>query len=435
MDSKDSPEAGTLLIVDDQATGRQAFKELLEGEDLRLVFGGNEREGLLLAREIRPDLVLIAMAGSKGDGLKLCRRIRSNPQLADIPVALAVDAEDGESRLRGLEEGADDLVTRPFDPHELRGRIRALMSLGRARRLRAEQEKFEGLVRNSPNGIAILDEEGTIHHANPALRELLGVPDEMRLEGRPIGRYLPEEDGRSCMQLLGEVAADPDQRWRFEAAFLRSDGSTFPGEVDVGFLSDRGKPLMQFVLRDVSERKKAQDRIREQMKRLETLRSIGIAITANLDLGITLDVLLENAIQRLGLSAARAHLMERNEGVLVVAANKGFEKDREGELPSPAAMEDLQRALDEKRVVVRTGKAHDWGFRPPKGGRERILTCYSLPLVAKDQVRGVLELFQRRGRITDPHWMEFLEQLGHQAAIAIDNAFSLRPRATPRHVL
>ncbi len=90
------------------------------------------------------------------DGFEVCRRLRADPMLAEVPIILVTALDDRDSRLEGLEAGADDFVSKPFDRAELRARIRAIARLNRYRHLVAERAKFEAHMQRQIDRLAAL---------------------------------------------------------------------------------------------------------------------------------------------------------------------------------------------------------------------------------------------------------------------------------------
>jgi PAS domain S-box-containing protein len=162
----------------------------------------------------------------------------------------------------------------------------------------------------------------------------------------------------------------------------------------------------------------------QQLQRLFALRTIDTAITGSLDLRLTLSILLEQVVSQLRVDAADVLLLDRHTHTLDHAAGRGFrsksiERTRlsmgQG-LAGQAALErrTVQRAdltLNDP-AFTRAGLLADEGFR----------SYYGVPLMAKGNVEGVLEIFHRTPLRPDADWLGFLEALAGQAAIAIDNA-------------
>jgi len=166
----------TILIVDDTESARDTLEALLVGEDYRLEFATDGPEALKKVAELRPDLVLLDVMMPGMDGFEVCRRIRVDEATAEIPIILVTALEDRASRLQGLEIGADDFVSKPYDRAELRTRVRTVTRLNRYRRLVAERAKFEWVVEQADEGYLLVGTQDEILYANPQARLFLGLP-------------------------------------------------------------------------------------------------------------------------------------------------------------------------------------------------------------------------------------------------------------------
>ena len=123
----------TILIVDDEPAGRETLAALLHAQGYQLAFAADGSEALAQATRLQPDLILLDVMMPGMDGFEVCRRLRANPAVAEVPVVLVTALDDRGSRLAGIEAGADDFVTKPFDRTELRARVRGITRLNRYR--------------------------------------------------------------------------------------------------------------------------------------------------------------------------------------------------------------------------------------------------------------------------------------------------------------
>jgi PAS domain S-box-containing protein len=176
-------------------------------------------------------------------------------------------------------------------------------------------------------------------------------------------------------------------------------------------------------LSDMSGLYAAQAETRRQLERLASLRAIDQAITGSHDLELTLNVVLDQAVNRLGVDAAAVLLLEPHSQTLEYSAARGFRLDRiydtrvrVGDGVAGAAA--LERRTIEVEVIEDT---HRHGARRNGLLEEEFVSHFATPLLVKGQIRGVLEVFQRQPLKPDREWIEFLEILAGQAAIAVDN--------------
>lgn len=116
-----------ILVVDDNQAFIGGVKSSLLGEGYEVLTAANGREGLKVARRSRPDLVVLDINMPLMDGLEMCRRLRQDEDLGDVPVLFLTSRNTIDERVAGLDQGADDYLAKPFNTKELKARVRALL--------------------------------------------------------------------------------------------------------------------------------------------------------------------------------------------------------------------------------------------------------------------------------------------------------------------
>lgn len=168
----------TILIVDDQTSVRKSLEGLLFGQGYNLEFASNGSEGLEKASELIPDLVILDVMMPKMDGFEVCEQLRNNPQLREVPIVMLTALDDLNSKVRGLEAGADDFLSKPFNSVELLARIRTITRLNRYRGLLSERSKSDWIMEQANDGYLIIDNNDTIRLINSKARVYLGLDDD-----------------------------------------------------------------------------------------------------------------------------------------------------------------------------------------------------------------------------------------------------------------
>ena len=112
----------TLLVVDDDPKIRDLLRLYVEREGHRAAFAADGPEALAVARQLRPDLVLLDLMLPGLDGFEVCRRLREE---SDVPILLLTARSGDSDKVVGLDLGADDYIVKPFSPRELMARVRA----------------------------------------------------------------------------------------------------------------------------------------------------------------------------------------------------------------------------------------------------------------------------------------------------------------------
>ena len=180
----------TILLVEDEAALITLLRYNLEKEGFRLVEAHDGEEALVVAKEEQPDLILLDWMLPLLSGLHVCRQLRREPATRETPIILLTARSEETDKVRGLESGADDYITKPFSPAELLARVRAV--LRRAAPMAAADElSFEDLTMDL-----------TAHRVRRGERDLHLGPTEFRLL-----RHFLQQPGRvfSREQLLDAV--------------------------------------------------------------------------------------------------------------------------------------------------------------------------------------------------------------------------------------
>jgi signal transduction histidine kinase len=191
----------TVLIVDDNAVVRETIGGVLEGQGYDLIYAENGPEALARAAEQPPDIILLDVMMPGMDGFDVCRRLRADPHLAGIPIVFVTALDDRDSRLRGLELGADDFLSKPIDWAELRARVHNITRLNRYRTLLNERAAFEQ----------------TLRAKNRQLQELSWrLVEAQEVERRFVAAELHDDVGQAltALKLMLEMAAQQPETAR-----------------------------------------------------------------------------------------------------------------------------------------------------------------------------------------------------------------------------
>lgn len=134
-----------ILIIDDSLALHPLIKSHLANEDLRIHSAYDGESGLTMAAELRPSLILLDVDMPHMDGFEVCRRLKGNKQTVTIPVVFLTADFATPDKVRGLDLGAVDYITKPFNYPELQARVRASMRTGHQSEQRAMVDGLTGL--------------------------------------------------------------------------------------------------------------------------------------------------------------------------------------------------------------------------------------------------------------------------------------------------
>lgn len=170
------------------------------------------------------------------------------------------------------------------------------------------------------------------------------------------------------------------------------------------------------------------ERTSKQLERLASLRSIDLAISSVFDLQITLKILINEVIKQLEVDAASVLLVQSASGRLEYVAGQGFYTPNIETTSLRIGEGNAGKAVLERRIVQVTDlKRSDGKFmRAQLLADEQFISYFAVPLITKGEVKGVLEIFNRARLNPNREWLDFLETLAGQTAIAIENSMLLQ---------
>ena len=260
-----------------------------------------------------------------------------------------------------------------------------------------------------------IQEDGAIEEGPP--------PPEERRSSTNSALYVP-------MKIAGETIGVMQVQSHRLDGYSPDDVDVLASMANVAAVAIQNVRLYDAVQHELGARQRAEEQIRLQVERLSALHNIDMAITASFDLRVTLDVLLDQVIAQLAVDAADVLLLNPHTQTLECAARRGFRTTalqhtrlRLGEgLAGRAALE--RRTISDFRLRTADSSSEQSEIRIPQSAIEaEAFTSYcGVPLIAKGEVKGVLEIFHRAPLDPDPEWLRFLDSLAGQAAIAIDSA-------------
>jgi HD-GYP domain-containing protein (c-di-GMP phosphodiesterase class II)/putative methionine-R-sulfoxide reductase with GAF domain/DNA-binding NarL/FixJ family response regulator len=234
-----------------------------------------------------------------------------------------------------------------------------------------------------------------------------------------------------------DVLVDPDYLagWslaRSELVLPLKSGGRVIGALDVqstepfAFHDDDVRTMSQFASRAslMLEHARLVSETAQHLHRLSALHTVDLAVASSLDLQVTLKVFLEQVITQLHVDAADVLLINPHFHLLEYAAGRGFRGTEIGRASLMVGEDAAGRSALERKVVgvSELGSSSEPLSHPERIAGEGFVSVYAAPLIARGQVKGVLELYFRKQFRADTEWENFVETLARQAAVAIDDA-------------
>jgi HD-GYP domain-containing protein (c-di-GMP phosphodiesterase class II) len=277
---------------------------------------------------------------------------------------------------------------------------------------------LEAIFRAIPDLLLLMDSDGKILDYKAGNPSALFLPPAEFL-GKRIQEILSAEIGDRYTSAIRQAILTgksipinyqsnmPDGEHWFEARLVASEGNR-----------------ISVILRDMTERMQANERLQRQSRQLSAVQSIDAAITASFDLGVTLSVILRQVVNQLGVDAADVLLLNQNTHMLEFAAGQGFHTSAlmRTSLMIGQGYAGLAALKRHTVSVPDLNNQQTDSHLVPSFVQEGFSSYYAVPLIAKGQVTGVLEVYHRSSLKLGEEWLEFLNTLAGQAAIAIDSA-------------
>jgi len=268
----------------------------------------------------------------------------------------------------------------------------------------------------------VLDRDGTILDYKAGAGARLNIPPGQSVQLR-LHEVLPPAVGRMFDDALQGLREKGVQA-QFEYMQPAVGGESWYEARLVPFTDDQ---IIVFI-RNITRHKKSEIKIKRQLDQLGALRTIDLAINAGLDLNLTLSVILDHVRQQLNIDAASILLLNPRAQLLEYAAGSGFSTPALQHTRLRVGEGYAGRAVMERRVLhVANLQSRQTDFlRAPHFAQENFIAYYAVPLISKGRALGVLEIFHRSTLAADQDWLNFMDTLAGQAAIAIDSAIMFK---------
>jgi diguanylate cyclase (GGDEF)-like protein len=205
-----SKDRATLLIIDDQPSSLHALAQALK-QEYTLLIASNGHDALAVARNRQPDLILLDVVMPDMSGLEVCRILKADPELKDIPVIFVTAKDEAEDEAAGLDIGAIDYIGKPFNPPIVRARVRNHLELKQQRDLLQRIAMMDGLtgVANRRTFDHTLDREWRrAQRTGQSLALILVDVDHFKAFNDTYGH----QDGDDCLRAMAHCLESGLQR-------------------------------------------------------------------------------------------------------------------------------------------------------------------------------------------------------------------------------
>ena len=272
MNAPSINKTDVVLVVEDNAKSRKLLAAQLELEGFTVLTAANGAEGVSIACQLEPDIILMDLFMPVMSGLDAIRMLKENPDLKHIPIITVTANDQRKDIVKVLEAGAIDYIIKPFFMPELKARVKSVLMSKRfyddrcraEKALKESEIKYRQLVESTPDWVWTCDVEGRQTYTNQAIKGLLGYEAD-EIVGNSIFELIHMEDRTRCRKCF-QKATEEKTGWKdVVVRYLHKNGS-------VKFFEARGQPifdgngnLMGFsgIDRDITERRRAEEEKRE----------------------------------------------------------------------------------------------------------------------------------------------------------------------------
>jgi len=277
---------------------------------------------------------------------------------------------------------------------------------------------LQAVISALPILILEIDSDGIIVDYNSDFPSRFDVHPESFLDCH-LRTYFPEEVAEELPVVLAAIK-NTDQPPSINYSMKLEDGEHW---FEARFISSNRKKSI-VIVQDITRHKINEAKVQKQLDQMSALRAIDQAITSSVDLNLTLSILLTQLVKHLQIDAACILLWNSEIERFEYKAGIGFRTNSLVHTKIKLGEGFAGIAALEQRVIQRINLLeHKTDFsRSPTFGQEGFVSYFGVPLIAKGQVQGILEIFNRSLINPNTEWLSFLEMLGGQAAIAVDNA-------------
>lgn len=375
------------------------------------------------------DLIISDHSMPQFSSMQALEVLKSSGQ--DLPFILVSGSIGEDAAVSALKAGSSDFLVKGNWARLIPAIQRELMDMqarreGRLAReaLQESERRFRTLIENGLDEIVVLDAQLKPIYMSPSVFRASENSWEEMAAAAPFSSVHPE-DQPAARELYEWLLQHPAQHRAYQLRLMRKDGSPRWTEgVAINLIDDPGVKGIILNYRDITERKRSETKIQQQLERLTALRETDQAITSVFDVRMSLKILLSHAKSLLAVDAVAVLLLNPARSTLEYGAEIGF-RTRVAESADIKLGESYAgTAAREQRLVQIPNLAHD-----PKNSllteflkEEEFVSYHGMPLIVKGRVVGVLEVFHRSFVERDRDWLDFFHTLAGQAAIAIDNA-------------
>ncbi len=432
-----------ILILAENESHYRAVNQLLSGIknlSFEVIWAAGLEATLPTLVNRQADIVISILPLNQADPLSLIHQTIT--QENNLPLILLAEIVDWKFALTALTMGAADyLDLNCLDSLTLERSIRYAVERVRIwGALHESEERYRQLLELSPDGV-VLHREGTILFCNPVGAHLMGATSPGQIQGHSIAEFIHPDYLGIVNQRIKQILTEGQPASLLEEKFVGLDGRVIDVEVVSSSITYQGQPVIQTVVRDITEHKKTSQALQEAYAQMETrviqrttelqkanerliaLYNIGQLIATPLKLELVLDTIARQAVNLLESEGSAILLFDEVTQILTIKGGFGLNESLVKNARIKVGDSLAGRVVQTGQPLIVNNLPVDPQFNSSIAAKEGFLAIIITPLLVGQKIIGTLDVHSKTNptAFTEEH-LQILNMLAGQAAIVIENA-------------
>ena len=164
-----------ILVADDVKQNVKLLRVILTASEYDVVEAYDGEEALEKVKTENPDLILLDIMMPQITGYEVCEKLRADEKTGNLPIVLITSLREMDDRIKGIEAGADDFISKPFNKAELLARVKALIYAKKGTAQKKNPILLDAVIPHLTEGVVVADEQWKVKHINQAAKDLLNI--------------------------------------------------------------------------------------------------------------------------------------------------------------------------------------------------------------------------------------------------------------------
>ncbi|MDR4505035.1 MAG: response regulator [Candidatus Scalindua sp.] len=190
-----------ILVADDVKQNVKLLRVILTASEYDVVEAYDGEEALEKVKTENPDLILLDIMMPKLTGYEVCEKLRADEKTSNLPIVLITSLREMDDRIKGIDAGADDFISKPFNKAELLARVKALIRTKKGTAQKKNSVVLDALIPHLTEGVVVADKQWKVKHINQAARDFLTIR-ETEKENLDLLAFLADMNLSDCLDTI-----------------------------------------------------------------------------------------------------------------------------------------------------------------------------------------------------------------------------------------